>query len=493
VTSPSRVSRPSVPDGPYLVAGLGVAGLAAARALAERSEPGAVSAWARALHPYFGTDAEALRASGVALHLGGDGTDLLDECACVVKSPGIPDEEPLIAQTEARGRTLIDEAELGWRLDDRPFVGVTGTNGKSTVCALIATALEQAGRRPGSGGNSEDGPALTTLAVDPSHDVVVAELSSFQLRHSPTLLPDVAVLTNCTRDSWHRHGGREGYARDKARIAVRGASAAPHSVLPADDPLGAHLAHEARAYGGAVTTFGTATHADCRIVAADWDLEAARLTIELAGDELSLSPALPGAHNALNVAAALAAARAAGVDPSLAAQAIERADPVPGRIERISRQTAPFDLLVDYAHNPAGLRCVLETVDHVLRRRGTGRIVAAASALPVFDDGQYAEMGEVLGERADRVIATTERLRPDAPIEEPPAFFDALRRSSAELTVEVDRRLAIDRAVAEARPGDVVLILGRGRRRTPIHVPGSEPLTLDDREQARAALAVAIG
>jgi UDP-N-acetylmuramoylalanine-D-glutamate ligase len=488
VSLPRAAPRPPTPRGPFLVAGLGIAGLAAAAAIAERSGPEHVVAWGRTLARPFEDRAAALRERGVTLAVGGDGVDLLDGRGCVVKSPGIPDDEPLIAAAARRGVELIDEAELAWRDDDRPWVGVTGTNGKSTVCSLIAAALAAAGHHPASAGNREGGPALSELAHDAASDVVVAELSSFQLRHAPELLPEVAVLTNCTHDSWARHGGRAGYERDKAWIAVRGEDVARRAVLPADDPLGRRLAAAVRAGGGSVTTFGTAADADLRIAACDWTLEAATLELHAGGDEIALTTRLPGAHNALNVAAALAAATALGVDRATACAALTAAAPVAGRLERVG-PAGEVDVLVDYAHNPDGLASVLGTVRHVLDARGAGRIVAVASALPVFDPGQYEAMGRVVGGRADAVVATTERLDPDAPLEEPPAFFAALRSTAAELAVEIDRRAAIERAVTAARRGDVVLVLGRGRRRTPIHVPGTEPLAVDDREAARAALA----
>lgn len=483
------MTRPPLPPGPYVVAGAGVAGQAAAAELADRAGADSVTVWAASAPPPSQAEGvERVAGRGVSLRIGGDGLDLLPAARCVVKSPGIPDDEPIVAAAAAAGLALIDEAELGWRLDPRPYVGVTGTNGKSTVCSLVATALSAAGAKPLVAGNCEGGPALSAAAADRDADAIVAELSSFQLRHSPELLPDVAVLTNCTQDSWHRHAGREGYARDKARIALRAGAPAPHAVLPTDDPLGVRLAAEVAAAGGAVTTFGMAAGADCRVVDCDWDLDTARLTLAVDGSEIGLSPRLPGPHNALNVVAALAAARAFGVDLDTAAAAIERAEPVPARLERIPG-SAPFDLLVDYAHNPDGLLRVLEAVRHVQERRRTGRLVTVVSALPVFDEDQYAEMGRVVGRLADVVIATTERLSSDAPLEEPPAFFGALRDAADDLAVEPDRRAAVELAVARAQPGDVVLVLGRGRRRTPIHLPGGDVLRSDDRELAAHALA----
>ncbi|MDX6660614.1 MAG: UDP-N-acetylmuramoylalanine--D-glutamate ligase, partial [Solirubrobacteraceae bacterium] len=105
---------------------------------------------------------------------------------CVVKSPGISFAAPLIATAACRGLAVIDEAELAWRLDDRPLVAVTGTNGKSTTCQLLRSVLEAAGRRPILGGNAQFHPPLSALPREEG-DIIVGEISSFQLEGCPDL------------------------------------------------------------------------------------------------------------------------------------------------------------------------------------------------------------------------------------------------------------------------------------------------------------------
>src|SRR5947209_14507343 len=128
------MGRPDLPPGPYVVAGLGRAGQAAARRLSAVAGAGAVAAWDGTAPPAARAAASELAATGARVALGGDGIELLDPPpGCVVKSPGIPPTVPLLRLAAGRGIPVIDELELGWRLDERPLVAVTGTNGKSTI------------------------------------------------------------------------------------------------------------------------------------------------------------------------------------------------------------------------------------------------------------------------------------------------------------------------------------------------------------------------
>ena len=216
--------RPPLPPGPYLVAGLSRAGLAAGLALADHAGANAVTGWDAASSPWVARTQRALADSGVRTRTGGDGRELLegnDPPACLVKSPGIPLRSPLLRAAAAAGLAVLDEAELGWRLDPRPFIGVTGTNGKSTVCALVAAILQGSGSTPVVAGNTFDGPPLSEASTHPG-DVVVAELSSFQLESSPAMLPDAAVFTNLSEDHHGYHGGPAAYAAAKRRLFVRG-------------------------------------------------------------------------------------------------------------------------------------------------------------------------------------------------------------------------------------------------------------------------------
>src|SRR3954469_13197085 len=133
--------RPPLPRGPYLVVGLGRAGLAAARALAATAGSDKVLVWDGAANPPQRKRAEELRAAGVEVRLGGNGLDSLAGVRTIVKSPGVRPDTPLIAEALRRGLTVRDELELGWHLVPAPTVAVTGSNGKSTTSSLCVQLL----------------------------------------------------------------------------------------------------------------------------------------------------------------------------------------------------------------------------------------------------------------------------------------------------------------------------------------------------------------
>jgi UDP-N-acetylmuramoylalanine--D-glutamate ligase len=205
--------RPELPGGPYLVVGLARSGTAAARALRSRGEQvvgydaGAASA-----------TAEQLRSQGVRVVCGGTGVELLSGAGCVVKSPGVPREAPVIAAALDRGITVAGELELGWRLLAQEFVAVTGTNGKTTTVELIGSIYRAAGLPVEVAGNV--GRALSELALAPlaPETTIVCEASSFQLEDSIAFAPEVAVLLNLTEDHLDRHHTLESYKQAKLEI-----------------------------------------------------------------------------------------------------------------------------------------------------------------------------------------------------------------------------------------------------------------------------------
>src|SRR3954454_23831124 len=173
--------RPPLPPGPWLVVGLARSGVAARSALAQRGEE---VAGVDAGHP-------PLDAPGFPVTLGTDGLDALERTGAVVKSPGVPREAPVIAEARRRGITVIGELELAWRLlGERPWVVVTGTNGKTTTVELLGAIYRAAGLPHAVVGNG--GPAAPTQAgAPPAADAtIIAEASSFQLEDTVELAPE---------------------------------------------------------------------------------------------------------------------------------------------------------------------------------------------------------------------------------------------------------------------------------------------------------------
>lgn len=302
---------------PVAVLGLARSGLAAARALAA----GGAEVWAWDDDPKVRAAAEA---AGVRPLDPAQWN--LGQAAALMVSPGIPHRHPsphpVVARARSAGTEVIGDVELLVHArPDATYVGVTGTNGKSTTTALIGHILAAAGRRCQVGGNI----GVPALALEPleAGGIYVLEISSYQLETTPSLVCDVAVLLNISPDHLDRHGGMAGYVAAKRRI-FRGQSRQEVAVVGVDDGDARHIAATLAGGDGPrlIPVSGRAA-LEHGVFAADGVLYDAceggppRAVLELAG-----LPALPGAHNAQNAAAAYAVARTTGVPTTVAAQAI---------------------------------------------------------------------------------------------------------------------------------------------------------------------------
>jgi UDP-N-acetylmuramoylalanine--D-glutamate ligase len=197
--------RPPLPEGPYLVVGMARSGTAAVRMLREHGDVVAVDSGT----PDLPADIDA--------HLGVDGVELLDTAATVVKSPGVPNDAPVIVAARERGVPVLGELELAWRLLPNRFVAVTGTNGKTTTTELLGAIWREAGLPVALAGNV--GTPLSSLVgeVDPEA-TIVCEVSSFQAEDSEALAPDTALLLNIAEDHLDRHGTMDAYRDAKLRL-----------------------------------------------------------------------------------------------------------------------------------------------------------------------------------------------------------------------------------------------------------------------------------
>ena len=205
--------RPPLPAGPFLVVGLARSGRAAAELLRARGEA-VVGCDAGPVDP---ATLAALAEAGVPAHAPADGVALLDGAAAVVKSPGVPQEAPVIRAARERGLPVLGELELGWRLMPNEVIAITGSNGKTTTTELVGRIHREAGLPVAVAGNV--GTALTSLAgtLDPAA-VVVCEASSFQLEDTLAFAPEAAVLLNLAPDHLDRHGTFAAYREAKLRV-----------------------------------------------------------------------------------------------------------------------------------------------------------------------------------------------------------------------------------------------------------------------------------
>ncbi len=214
-----------------IVVGAGKSGRAAARLALERGA--SVTLADRRDATDFPDAANALEKRGVRLHPGGHPPALLQEADLVVLSPGVPVEIDLAGEARARGIPVWGEVELAARFTEGRVIGISGSNGKSTVTAMIGAILRSAGIAGGTGGNL-DTPFTDLLDRDAPDAVHALELSSFQLETIETFRPSVAVVLNLAPDHLDRHGTMEAYAAAKARI-FENQSDDDFAVLNTDD------------------------------------------------------------------------------------------------------------------------------------------------------------------------------------------------------------------------------------------------------------------
>ncbi|WP_308282950.1 UDP-N-acetylmuramoyl-L-alanyl-D-glutamate--2,6-diaminopimelate ligase [Pseudonocardia nigra] len=381
-------------------------------------------------------------------------------------------------------------------------LGVTGTSGKTTVAHLLEAGLAAAGRTPGligTVGTRLDGAMLPTGFTTPeAPDLqalfgvmaeaavtdVAMEVSSHALalgRVAGTRFA-VAAFTNLSQDHLDFHRDMEDYFAAKAALFD---GRAEHAVVCVDDEWGRRLA--ARTPGA--VTVSTTGDADWRAVDAATDVDGTQTFTALAPDgaEVPVRLLLPGAFNVANALVALACLDAVGVPAAVAAEGFAHLA-VPGRMQRVEAGQ-PYLAVVDYAHKPAAVAALLDT----LRAQVQGRLIVVLGCGGDRDRGKRPLMGAAAAARSDLLVITD-----DNPRTEDPSLIRAAMRAGAEAEpgrgdlLEIgDRRAAIAAAVAYAKPGDAVVVAGKG------HETGQEIAGVkhpfDDAAELSAAIAAATG
>jgi len=474
------------------VAGLGRAGLAAVDALLALPGSPVVRAWDASRGSRTRRLRRDLALRGVPVLLGSDlaALDGAPPPRTLVKSPGIPADAPIVAAARARGMEVVGELELGWRLTRTPLLGVTGTNGKSTVCGLATAVLTADGAHAELAGNTTFGAPLS--AVEPEGDWIVCEVSSFQLESAPALLPDLAAFTNLTQDHLRRHGTMERYGACKRRLFVRGEQAVPLAAIDVGGAFGRRLADDVAARGGRVLRVGGAHDAaDYRVLDVRWDLRRGTLRCASPAGEVVLATRLPGVYNARNVALCVALADALGVSRSVSLPAIAAHPGTPGRFEHVDAGQ-PYTAVVDSAATPAAVAAFLSAARGAMGPRGRLRVVLGVLGAPGAAHSRAT--GAAAGRLADAVVVTVGSYRPGVREE----GLDDLHAGACAGGPAAVRRIprrhdAVAAALGAAGPHDVVALLGRGAVAETIGggLDGAPRRTLDDGLVARELIAAA--
>ncbi|MDX6266228.1 MAG: UDP-N-acetylmuramoyl-L-alanyl-D-glutamate--2,6-diaminopimelate ligase [Frankiales bacterium] len=367
-------------------------------------------------------------------------------------------------------------------------LGVTGTNGKTTTAFLLEAGLRAAGHRTGLLGTvvtrigdeavpstrttpeATDLHALFATMVEQDVTAVAMEVSSHALALGRVdgVQFDVAAFTNLSQDHLDFHADMEDYFRAKASLFTPART--DRGVVNGDDPFGQRLLADPLV---PLVSFGTTGD----WVVRDVELRTDGSAFRLVGPDVDVTAdvRLPGEFNVSNAAAAVVSLVQAGVPVASAVDGVAGLPGVPGRMERVD-EGQPFTALVDYAHTPEAVQTLLRSVREVT----PGRVIVVLGCGGDRDRGKRPLMGRAAVEGADVAVLTSDNPRSEDPL----AILAEMGQPEA--VHEVDRRKAIALAVAMARPGDAVVVAGKG------HESGQEVdgvvSPFDDREVLREVL-----
>jgi UDP-N-acetylmuramoyl-L-alanyl-D-glutamate--2,6-diaminopimelate ligase len=360
---------------------------------------------------------------------------------------------------------------------DLDLFGVTGTNGKTTTVFLLESILRVAGCLTGLVGTVETRvagrtrPGVRTTPESVDLQELLAEMRADQvqavamevtshalaLNRVEGLNYKAAAFTNLTQDHLDFHGEMQDYFEAKRSLFLRGR--VERAAVNVDDPYGQKLKESVDI---PCVGFGTGADADVRATAVELSPTGTRFVAETARDSLRISTPLIGLFNVYNCLAAIATALEAEIDPVIVEKGISELDAVPGRFESVDAGQ-PFSVVIDYAHTPDSLDNVLRASARLAKGNG-GRVICVFGCGGDRDRGKRPLMGAVAANGADVVVVTSDNPRsedPDAIIGEILEGVLAERSAGAD-AVQADRREAIAWGIGAAKPGDVVLIAGKG-------------------------------
>jgi UDP-N-acetylmuramoyl-L-alanyl-D-glutamate--2,6-diaminopimelate ligase len=386
------------------------------------------------------------------------------------------------------------------------ITGITGTNGKSTTTFLVEAILAASGRKNALIGTIEyhvagkvlPAPHTTPEALELNRMLAeayghgateaVMEVSSHALAQQRVYgIPfDVAVFTNLTRDHLDYHHTMDEYFASK-RILFEGCGTeAPRAaVLNTDDEYGQKLLKVSKKRSSQVLTYGLAK-GDFYSEKVDITPRGIRFDLVTPNETIPVFSPLIGKVNVYNILAAAGATYARGCKPEAIAKGIASLTRVPGRFERVECDQ-PFTVVVDYAHTDDALRNLTALAREFAQQAGQkGRVITVFGCGGDRDRAKRPLMGEAAGQGSDFVVLTSDNPRSEDPLAIINDALVGLQRSGVKYKMEPDRKAAIALAIHEARPGDIVLVAGKGHEKVQVTQKGSIPF--DDVEVAQRIL-----
>jgi UDP-N-acetylmuramoyl-L-alanyl-D-glutamate--2,6-diaminopimelate ligase len=436
--------------------------------------------------------------------------------AVAAGAPLVVAERPLevavpvvVVRDSRRALAVLAMAAAGDPTRGRTLVGVTGTDGKTSTAMMIEAGLAACGHSTGLLGTvtyrwpgvareaaltTPDAVALAGMFADMAAAGVTAavmEVSSHALdqRRADGCAFGVACFTNLTRDHLDYHGTPEAYADAKLRFFTEVLPANPGAkgaVVNGADPFAVRIK---AACPLPVVTFSTAGDADVRALDARFDLSGIRARVATPWGEVGFESPLIGPHNLANALTAIGAAGLLGLPLARFAGGVAGLARIPGRLERVVGKRRDVTVFVDYSHTPKSIENVLTVLRPLV---GGAAITIVCGAGGDRDRGKRPLMGRAAALLADRVIVTSDNPRsedPDAIIDAIVAGVEAAHAGgerTAPCHVEPDRRRAILEAIRGSRPGDVVVVAGKGHE--DYQIVGTQKLHFSDVEVAKEIL-----
>lgn len=421
----------------------------------------------------------------------------------VVSERPLPEDFPAVAiQVPSMRHALADAARRFWGMPDKKLtlLGITGTKGKTTTayllrhllqaaeldCGMLSTIENDLGMRPmPASRTTADAVDLASFFAqmrENSCTHTVMEVSSHSLEQGRVqgLGYEVALFTNLTSEHMDYHVDMENYYQAKKKLFSGELGPRPKlAVINLDDPYGQRL-HGEICEKVETITFGTLPACDVQVENTQVMRTGSSFTLKLGNRRYAVKTHLVGEHNIMNAAGALAAAYALGISVKDSVAALAEFKGVPGRLERIA-QGQKFEVLVDYAHTDESLRCTLEA----LRKIYTGRIITVFGCGGNRDQTKRARMTNVAMNLSDLTIATADNPRREQ-LQDIFKMMQSGTVTGKPIEFVESRRVAIERAIAQAHAGDCVLIAGKGHETTQEFADAIVPF--DDRQVAREVL-----